>query len=61
MCAQYMKAIVRDVRPEALEEAGVQLIVIGNGSAKMIDGYACRLQVVEYCPGLWLVMGVSQR
>ena len=41
MCAQYMKAIVRDVRPQALEEAGVQLIVIGNGSAKMIDGYAC--------------------
>jgi hypothetical protein len=37
-----MKAIVRDVRLEALEEAGVQLIVIGNGSAKMIDGYACK-------------------
>lgn len=43
MCAQYMKAMVRDVRPEALEEAGVKLIVIGNGSAKMIDGYACKL------------------
>lgn len=40
LCAQYIKSIIQEVRPEALEEAGVELIIIGNGSSKMIDGYA---------------------
>lgn len=41
MCAQYMKSMVKEVRRDALDDANVDLIVIGNGSAKMIDGYAC--------------------
>jgi len=40
LCAQYIRSILREVNPDALEEAGVELIIIGNGSAKMIDGYA---------------------
>jgi hypothetical protein len=39
LCAQYMDSIIKEVSPEALEEADVDLIIIGNGSNKMIDGY----------------------
>lgn len=45
LCAQYIKSILREVSPEALEEAGVELIIIGNGSAKMIDGYASEFRL----------------
>ncbi|KAI9639567.1 uncharacterized protein MKK02DRAFT_14737, partial [Dioszegia hungarica] len=40
LCAQYIKSVIRDVSPDALEDAGVELIIIGNGSSKMINGYA---------------------
>ncbi|ORX36902.1 AhpC/TSA antioxidant enzyme-domain-containing protein [Kockovaella imperatae] len=39
LCAQYMQSIVSQVRPEALEAADVNLIIIGNGSVKMLPGY----------------------
>ncbi|WVR07241.1 hypothetical protein IAU60_004282 [Kwoniella sp. DSM 27419] len=39
LCAQYMNSIMAEVSPDALEEAGVDLIIIGNGSNKMLDGY----------------------
>jgi hypothetical protein len=39
LCAQYMDSIIKEVSPEALDEADVELIIIGNGSNKMIDGY----------------------
>ncbi|WVF71681.1 hypothetical protein IAT40_006489 [Kwoniella sp. CBS 6097] len=39
LCAQYMNSIIAEVSPDALEEAGVDLIIIGNGSDKMLDGY----------------------
>lgn len=39
LCAQYMSSIVSTVTPHALEQAGVNLIIIGNGSYKMLDGY----------------------
>lgn len=42
LCAQYIKSVIRDVSPDALEEAGVELIIIGNGSSKMINGYASK-------------------
>lgn len=34
-----MNSIIANVTPRALEEAEVDLIVIGNGSHKMLDGY----------------------
>jgi hypothetical protein len=43
LCAQYMKSIVDQVTPEALEEADVEMIIIGNGSAKMLPGYKSEL------------------
>jgi hypothetical protein len=39
LCAQYMQSIVNQVSPEALEEADVELIIIGNGSEKMLPSY----------------------
>ncbi|KAL7420545.1 hypothetical protein Q5752_004496 [Cryptotrichosporon argae] len=39
LCAQYIKSIIREISPEALEAADVDMIIIGNGSDKMIDGY----------------------
>lgn len=39
MCAQYMNSILAEVSLEALEEANVDLIIIGNGSDKMLNGY----------------------
>lgn len=39
LCAQYINSILSQVSPEALEEADVDLIIIGNGSSKMINGY----------------------
>ncbi|OCF36950.1 hypothetical protein I316_01548 [Kwoniella heveanensis BCC8398] len=39
LCAQYMNSILAEVSPDALEEASVDLIIIGNGSDKMLDGY----------------------
>ncbi|WVQ99210.1 hypothetical protein IAU59_006342 [Kwoniella sp. CBS 9459] len=39
LCAQYMNAILAEVSPDALEEAGVDLVIIGNGSDKMLNGY----------------------
>jgi hypothetical protein len=39
MCAQYVDSILANVTEEALELAEVDLIIIGNGSDKMINGY----------------------
>ncbi|WVW83667.1 hypothetical protein I302_105688 [Kwoniella bestiolae CBS 10118] len=39
LCAQYMNSILAEVSLDALEEANVDLIIIGNGSDKMLDGY----------------------
>ncbi|KAK4687207.1 hypothetical protein P7C73_g2911, partial [Tremellales sp. Uapishka_1] len=39
LCAQYMNSILAEVSPESLEEANVDLVIIGNGSQKMLDGY----------------------
>jgi hypothetical protein len=39
LCAQYMNSILADVPLSALEEADVDLIIIGNGSHKMLNGY----------------------
>lgn len=43
LCAQYMKSIVDQVSPEALEEADVEMVIIGNGSAKMLPAYKSEL------------------
>jgi len=34
-----MNSIVSEVTPEALEEADVELVIIGNGSPKMLPSY----------------------
>jgi hypothetical protein len=34
-----MNSILAEVPPSALEEADVDLIIIGNGSHKMLNGY----------------------
>lgn len=39
LCAQYMDSIIRSIDQEALDRARVELIVIGNGSYKMLPGY----------------------
>ena len=39
LCAQYMNSIIANVTPRVLEDADMDLIVIGNGSYKMLDGY----------------------
>ncbi|WWC61644.1 uncharacterized protein I303_104228 [Kwoniella dejecticola CBS 10117] len=39
LCAQYMNSILAEVSHDALEEADVDLIIIGNGSDKMLNGY----------------------
>lgn len=39
LCAQYIKSIVDQVSPEALDEADVEMVIIGNGSAKMLPAY----------------------
>ncbi|OCF76335.1 hypothetical protein I204_03635 [Kwoniella mangroviensis CBS 8886] len=39
LCAQYMNSILAEVSLDALEEANTDLIIIGNGSDKMLDGY----------------------
>jgi hypothetical protein len=39
LCAQYMESIIRSIDQEALDRARVELIVIGNGSYKMLPGY----------------------
>ncbi|ORY32615.1 AhpC/TSA antioxidant enzyme-domain-containing protein, partial [Naematelia encephala] len=39
LCAQYMNSILAEVSLDALQEAEVDLIIIGNGSAKMLNGY----------------------
>jgi len=39
LCAQYMNSILAEVSPEALERADVDLIIIGNGSGKMLPAY----------------------
>lgn len=43
LCAQYVESINREVTQEALDEAGVDLIVIGNGSKKMLPAYKSEL------------------
>ncbi|KAK8864192.1 hypothetical protein IAR55_001438 [Kwoniella newhampshirensis] len=39
LCAQYMNSIISEVSVDALEKANVELLIIGNGSDKMLDGY----------------------
>lgn len=43
LCAQYMDSILAEVSQEALELAEVDLILIGNGSDKMLSGYRSTL------------------
>lgn len=40
LCAQYTESIIRTIDQESLERAKVELIIIGNGSYKMIPGYS---------------------
>ncbi|KAJ3770717.1 hypothetical protein FB446DRAFT_646502, partial [Lentinula raphanica] len=39
LCQDYMYSIGRNVDPKALEEAGLRLVIIGNGAWQMIKGY----------------------
>jgi hypothetical protein len=39
LCAQYMNCIMSEVSQEALYQADVDLIIIGNGSGKMLPAY----------------------
>ncbi|KAJ7925002.1 AhpC/TSA antioxidant enzyme-domain-containing protein, partial [Mycena leptocephala] len=39
LCQDYMFSISRNVSPEVLESAGLQLIIISNGSYEMIKSY----------------------
>jgi hypothetical protein len=39
-----MDSILAEVTPEALESADVDLIIIGNGSDKMLGGYRSTLR-----------------
>ncbi|THG97461.1 hypothetical protein EW026_g4538 [Hermanssonia centrifuga] len=39
LCQDYMYSISRNVNPDALRRAGVDLVVIGNGSPAMIKSY----------------------
>jgi hypothetical protein len=45
LCAQYMNSILAEATPEALENADVDLVIIGNGSDKMINGYRSECQL----------------
>jgi hypothetical protein len=38
-----MNSIMAEVSEEALEDANVDLIIIGNGSDKMLNGYRSEL------------------
>ncbi|KAJ9104932.1 hypothetical protein QFC19_003727 [Naganishia cerealis] len=40
LCAEYVECIVRTVDPEALEKANVKLVIIGNGSRRMLPAYS---------------------
>ena len=40
LCAQYTESIIRTIDQESLDRAQVELIIIGNGSYKMIPGYS---------------------
>ncbi len=39
MCQDYMYSIARNVDFDALKRAGIELVVIGNGSPGMIRSY----------------------
>jgi len=41
-----MNSIVSEVTPEALEEADAELVIIGNGSPKMLPSYKSELLVI---------------
>jgi hypothetical protein len=41
-----MNSILADVPLSALEEADVDLVIIGNGSHKMLDGYKSEFYAV---------------
>ena len=43
MCQDYMFSISRSVSAKALRQAGVELVVISNGSFKMIPSYRSAL------------------
>jgi hypothetical protein len=40
LCAEYVECIIRTVDPEALEKANVKLVIIGNGSRRMLPAYS---------------------
>lgn len=40
LCAEYVESIVRSVTPEALQSANVKLVIIGNGSRRMLPAYS---------------------
>jgi hypothetical protein len=39
LCAEYVESIVRTVDPETLQKARVKLVIIGNGSRRMLPAY----------------------
>ncbi|KAJ7188042.1 AhpC/TSA antioxidant enzyme-domain-containing protein, partial [Mycena filopes] len=39
LCQDYMFSISRNVSPEVLSEAGIQLVIVSNGSHDMIKSY----------------------
>lgn len=51
-----MNSIIANVTPRALAEADLDLIVIGNGSYKMLDGY----RSMYCCPSLRTTLTISQ-
>ncbi|KAJ9091551.1 hypothetical protein QFC21_007176 [Naganishia friedmannii] len=40
LCAEYVECIIRTVDPETLERANVKLVIIGNGSRRMLPAYS---------------------
>ncbi len=46
LCAQYMNSILAEVPLDALEEADVDLVIIGNGSDKMLSAYRSRPSLI---------------
>ncbi|KAJ8509053.1 hypothetical protein ONZ45_g8722 [Pleurotus djamor] len=39
LCQDYMASVTRTVSPEILKRAGVKLVIVGNGSHKLIKSY----------------------
>ena len=51
MCQDYMYSISRNVDFEALKRAGIDFVVVGNGSPNMIKSYRSKRHIA---PSLWI-------